>query len=357
MKKQDFDVFLAHKSSDKPLIRVIAKELKKYNIRAWVDEEEILAGDFFQDSIQKAIGQVKTAAICIGKLGLGKWQQVELRSLISQCVDRQIKVIPVLLPGVHDIPQDYLFLRESNWVSFGDRIDNLDAIKKLAKGIQEANRHKVFSVEITDIEISENQNHEGDLEYQKEFLSDQKELKQYIVDQLTQSIRDAEHYLQELEEQRNSLEAQKQSLEEEVKSIDDRISDIERLLATEKDQSILLALDWLKSQQKQIAEAAGKYVLNKRESIEKESDSMSYRKFFWRLEVVLVIVQHHLWTDEEDLLFLVESMSVPPSQIDEIIDGMNYMRLRIQRHQFPENVKRKIDFALRDIEIGLNFMK
>jgi hypothetical protein len=130
-----FDVFLAHNSQDKPQVRAIANKLKRRGIKVWIDEEQILPGRPFQDVIQQAIQNVKSAAIFIGSGGLGKWQILELRSLISRFVDADIPVIPVLLPGVEGIPGDLLFLQELNWVRFANGIDDIEALDKLESGI------------------------------------------------------------------------------------------------------------------------------------------------------------------------------------------------------------------------------
>ncbi|MGK7953039.1 MAG: GUN4 domain-containing protein [Xenococcaceae cyanobacterium] len=112
-----FDVFLAHNSVDKPQVRAIAKELRKRGLKPWLDEEQIAPGDLFQEAIQRAIPQIKAAAICIGPKGLGKWQVIELQALISQFINKGSRVIPVLLPGVDKIPDNLLFLQQFNWIS------------------------------------------------------------------------------------------------------------------------------------------------------------------------------------------------------------------------------------------------
>lgn len=130
-----FDVFLAHNSVDKPQVRVIASELRRRGLNPWLDEEQIAPGESFQDAIQKAIPQIKSAAICIGSQGLGKWQLIELQTLISQFIERDIRVIPVLLPGVDKIPDNLLFLQQFNWVSF-ESIDDAAALDNLEWGIR-----------------------------------------------------------------------------------------------------------------------------------------------------------------------------------------------------------------------------
>lgn len=129
-----FDVFLAHNSADKPKVRAIAEQLKRRNLKPWLDEEQIAPGRSFQEGIQKAIPLVQSAAIFIGLEGIGKWQVWELRSLISQCVEKDIPVIPVLLPGVNGIPERFRFLKEFNWVRF-EKIDDDAALCRLEWGI------------------------------------------------------------------------------------------------------------------------------------------------------------------------------------------------------------------------------
>jgi hypothetical protein len=130
-----FDVFLAHNSQDKAQVRAIAYELKRCGLKPWLDEEQIPPGRPFQDVIQKAIQNVKSAAIFIGPKGLGKWQIMELRSLIGKLVEADIPVIPVLLPGVDGIPDDLDFLKQLNWVNFTNGIDDTQALNNLKWGI------------------------------------------------------------------------------------------------------------------------------------------------------------------------------------------------------------------------------
>lgn len=135
IRDREFDVFLAHNSADKPQVEAIGEALKCRGLKPWIDKEQIPPGRWFQDVIQQAITNVKTAAIIIGVKGLGKWQALELRSFISQCVDCNIPVIPVLLPDVNELPSELLFLKELNWVSFKESIDEPEVLDNLQWGI------------------------------------------------------------------------------------------------------------------------------------------------------------------------------------------------------------------------------
>lgn len=130
-----FDVFLAHNSQDKPLVKQIAARLMQRGLYYWIDEERIRPGQPFQDVIQQAIPVVKSAVIFIGLEGLGRWEDWELKIIQSQCVKAGIPVIPVLLPGVEEIPEKFLFLQQLNWVSFANEIDDIEALDRLEWGI------------------------------------------------------------------------------------------------------------------------------------------------------------------------------------------------------------------------------
>ena len=119
-----FYVFLAHNSLDIPQVRKISAKLRERGLKPWLDEEQIPPGKAFQDEIQKAIPQIKSAVIIIGSQGLGNWQKLELKTLISQFVNRNTPVIPVLLVGVNQIPDDLYFLKEFHWVNFEQEDDN-----------------------------------------------------------------------------------------------------------------------------------------------------------------------------------------------------------------------------------------
>ena len=131
----EFDVFLAHNSLDKREVQFIAALLRQRGLEPWIDDEQIPPGRPFQEEIQQAIPLVKSAAIFIGVRGLGRWQILELRSLINQCVKRNIPVIPVLLPGVEEFPEQLVFLEEYRWVSFSQTIDEEGALYLLEWGI------------------------------------------------------------------------------------------------------------------------------------------------------------------------------------------------------------------------------
>ena len=130
-----FDVFLAHNSQDKPQIREIYQALKQRGINPWLDEEEIPPGTPFLEEIQKAITLVKTVAVFMGPKDLGRWQVIEMQTAIRRFVENDIKVIPVLLPGVVDIPSELIFLSGFNAVILENDVTDEKGLSRLEWGI------------------------------------------------------------------------------------------------------------------------------------------------------------------------------------------------------------------------------
>lgn len=130
----EFDVFLAHHSNDKPAVRKIAEGLRDYGINPWIDEEQIPPGRWFQDHIERAIGLVGSAAIVLGREGLGRWEKAELKAFVAECIEHELPVIPVLLPGA-SMPEGLKFLKQLTWVSFEKNLEEKEAMNRLRWGI------------------------------------------------------------------------------------------------------------------------------------------------------------------------------------------------------------------------------
>jgi CHASE2 domain-containing sensor protein len=111
-----FDVFLSHNSQDKPAVRELADLLVARGLRPWLDERELVPGRPWQEALEEVIQAARTAAVLVGRDGLGPWEEVEMRACLSQFVDRRKPVIPVLMPGAPARPDLPLFLTQFTWV-------------------------------------------------------------------------------------------------------------------------------------------------------------------------------------------------------------------------------------------------
>lgn len=129
----DFDVFLCHNTEDKPLVKEIGNQLREQGILPWLDEWELRPGRPWQQELEKQIGQIKSAAVFVGKNGIGPWQREELNAFLREFVRRGCPVIPVLLPDAKKSLKLPIFLKGLTWVDF--RKNEPDPMKQLIWGI------------------------------------------------------------------------------------------------------------------------------------------------------------------------------------------------------------------------------
>ena len=126
-----FDVFLSHNSADKAIVIELATILKDRKLRVWLDAWELVPGRPWQQALEEVITTVGSAAVLVGRDGIGPWEEPEMRACLDQCVHRKMPIIPVLLPGASATPQLPLFLRQFTWVDLRDglqeaRVDRLE---------------------------------------------------------------------------------------------------------------------------------------------------------------------------------------------------------------------------------------
>jgi small GTP-binding protein len=129
----DFDVFLCHNGKNKPRVKDIGEKLKEQGILPWLDEWELRPGLSWQRLLEKQIRQIKSAAVFVGKDGIGPWQQQEIEAFLRQFVKRGCPVIPVLLPDAPRKPKLPIFLESMTWVDF--RSQGPDPMERLIWGI------------------------------------------------------------------------------------------------------------------------------------------------------------------------------------------------------------------------------
>lgn len=129
-----FDVFLSHNSKDKKTVIRLAKELQKRGLRVWLDKWELVPGQTWLDALEKIIETAKSAAVLVGKDGLGPWEKPEMQGCLLQFVERKLPVIPVLLPGAATKPELPLFLRTFMWVDLRNGLTK-DSLDRLEWGI------------------------------------------------------------------------------------------------------------------------------------------------------------------------------------------------------------------------------
>jgi len=116
--KRQFDVFLCHNTSDKTEVEKIAYKLKELGLVPWLDKWELIPGRSWQRLLEAQIEQVSSAAVFVGKNGMGPWQEQEISAFLHQFNKRACPIIPVLLQNAPKKPNLPLFLQEKGWVDF-----------------------------------------------------------------------------------------------------------------------------------------------------------------------------------------------------------------------------------------------
>lgn len=128
-----FAVFLCHNSKDKPDVRLIRKKLENSGIKTWFDEEQLRPGTAWQVVLEEQISSIESAAVFVGRSGIGPWQDMEMRAFLSEFINRRLPVIPVILASATAVPELPIFLRQLTWVDF--RRNQSNAMARLIWGI------------------------------------------------------------------------------------------------------------------------------------------------------------------------------------------------------------------------------
>ncbi len=131
----EFDVFLSHNSRDKPAVEEIAARLRDRNLRVWLDKDELRPGFPWQEGLEEAVQASRSVAVFVGAEELGAWQRPEVQAFLDRASREKIPVIPVLLSGGPESPQQLpLFLRAMTWVDLRDGLTD-DGLARLIWGI------------------------------------------------------------------------------------------------------------------------------------------------------------------------------------------------------------------------------
>ena len=91
------------------------------------------------EALEEALDNSETCAVFLGPMGLGPWENEEMRSALDERVkDKSLRVIPVLLPGADAKDNKTLprFLRRLTWVEFRTEIDEQEPFDRLVAGIR-----------------------------------------------------------------------------------------------------------------------------------------------------------------------------------------------------------------------------
>ncbi len=129
------DVFVSYDTQDLQIVKNIANDLARKGIRPWLASGNVTPGEPWQKRIQSVIESVSCAVFCIGTRGVKGWQEIELQELNAQRADRDLRLIPVILPGTVGEPEMPLFLKLAQAVDF--REQDPDPLHQLTRAISQ----------------------------------------------------------------------------------------------------------------------------------------------------------------------------------------------------------------------------
>ncbi|HYC59429.1 MAG TPA: TIR domain-containing protein [Thermoanaerobaculia bacterium] len=118
--QRTFDVFLSHNSKDKAAVEKIAKRLLSVGLRPWLDKWTLPPGGTLSDALEEAIKTIPCAALCFGPADIGRWHVMEIRAYVEKWASGNARLIPVILPGVKEIPELPIFVRQTLWADMRD---------------------------------------------------------------------------------------------------------------------------------------------------------------------------------------------------------------------------------------------
>ncbi|GIF22657.1 hypothetical protein BJ973_002978 [Actinoplanes tereljensis] len=128
---QDYDVFLSYNTADHGAVAEIAGRLRDAGVLAWFAPVDLVPGARWRGELERQIGRVRAGAIFLGPHGLGMWQKMEEELLVNESARRDLRIIPVQLPGYAGQVTGFL----SQWHAADFRHGDPDPFARLLEGI------------------------------------------------------------------------------------------------------------------------------------------------------------------------------------------------------------------------------
>src|SRR5581483_11410356 len=126
------DVFLHYDLTDLKQIELVADQLRLRSVKVWFDTELLRLGERWRDKNHEGIAKSSHVAVFIGQREVTASASEDINYVVSLKGD---KVIPVLLPGVRQLPEALKFLEELRPLRFPRGIDDPLALDLLAERI------------------------------------------------------------------------------------------------------------------------------------------------------------------------------------------------------------------------------
>lgn len=95
--REKVKIFISHSSKDKEFARILRNSLHAENIDTWFDEDDILVGDDFIQSIEEGLEKSDFIAIVLTpNFETGPWAQKEYRTALTEQINKgKTKILPI----------------------------------------------------------------------------------------------------------------------------------------------------------------------------------------------------------------------------------------------------------------------
>lgn len=133
-----FSVFLSYNGDDRDVVQQIAVYLAdKAGLKPWFDQWLLVPGVSWAQNLAEGLESSSSCAVFIGKSGHGPWQLPEIEAALRQhMINKDFRVIPVLLPDAPAEPKLPYFMSGNTWVDFRKGLYDKDALWRLECGIR-----------------------------------------------------------------------------------------------------------------------------------------------------------------------------------------------------------------------------
>lgn len=111
-------IFLSHTNKDKPFVRKLASDLRRFGHIVWIDEAEINVGDSLIGKIREGLDSVDYVAVVLSKASIdSEWVRREIEIASNREIEeKKVIVLPLLIENV-ELPG---FLKGKFYGDFSD---------------------------------------------------------------------------------------------------------------------------------------------------------------------------------------------------------------------------------------------
>jgi hypothetical protein len=129
----DYDLFLWFHRTDRAFAQNIGTALEQHGILAWLQEWSGERDQPVWSALQSSLPKIKKVGFVMGRDSLSSWRHPDVPTLLRIFRDRQIAVLPILLPNFPQDVEPPPFLQGMGRVDF--RVRDPNPLRQLLRGI------------------------------------------------------------------------------------------------------------------------------------------------------------------------------------------------------------------------------